>query len=56
MIDIKPSAYQICDFCGGMYDRLKDISTLEGNTVTMCKYCRKELVMALIDIMLEQWQ
>lgn len=50
MIQITASEYYTCDFCGGAYQHLKDISTVDGKTVTICKHCRKDLAMSLIRI------
>lgn len=50
MILFKPSTKGVCDFCGGMYFNLKDLSTLDDVTVTMCRHCREDLVTALINI------
>lgn len=50
MIEFKSSEKRICDFCGRMNGNLKDLSTLDSVTVTICKGCRKDLVMELINI------
>lgn len=50
MIEFKSSEKRICDFCGGIYNHLRDLSTVNDVTVTMCKHCRKDLVMSLVNI------